>query len=418
MSESSFPQELTFFTRTNKKLAAKLWKTSSNPAYINLPKRVGICLHGWLDNASSFDLIAPLLLLDSTNMGEHGFDELLALDLAGHGKSDHNPSGIYHPGEHVADIADVLYEMNWFQNPKFSEDESTSTILPQLFIIGHSMGGGIAAIFCGTFQRQISGGLCMIEAVGPWPDNEDRAGENLYKSIVSRRKRRLGIGGKPPRIFPDHNAAAIRRSQGNVVGKLSVAAALILCQRGVKKLEVPILPGSGLCDISTLSDQIIDGYVWSFDPCLLGPSRLKYSPRQAKSFCERLRCPTMVLTVNDGITWRSTKWLGSTAVEASWAAYLGKMLLLMVKCLQYCESLLLTMNIVSTPSNLFLKVANGLKYGLGLQERFGLMKRAVIKAELPFFHAVMKSGGHHPQLTQPIQVANHMLTFLERIPKK
>ncbi|MGH8605107.1 MAG: alpha/beta fold hydrolase, partial [Gammaproteobacteria bacterium] len=45
-----------------------------------------IALHGWLDNAASFDPLASYL---------DEFD-LVALDLAGHGLSDHRPKGVHY----------------------------------------------------------------------------------------------------------------------------------------------------------------------------------------------------------------------------------------------------------------------------------------------------------------------------------
>ena len=45
-----------------------------------------IALHGWLDNAASFDRLAPLL----------PELHLVALDLAGHGRSQHRLPGVYH----------------------------------------------------------------------------------------------------------------------------------------------------------------------------------------------------------------------------------------------------------------------------------------------------------------------------------
>ena len=58
-----------------------LGKTWGNPQGIPV-----ICLHGWLDNACSFDALAPLLPNDS-----HKF---IAIELPGHGFSSHFPEGL------------------------------------------------------------------------------------------------------------------------------------------------------------------------------------------------------------------------------------------------------------------------------------------------------------------------------------
>lgn len=396
--------EVSFSTRNNSTIAGQRWVSPLSTA--TRPARVGILLHGWLDNASSFDLLAPLLLRNHTT--NQGFDELIALDLAGHGKSDHSYNGIYHPGEHVADVADVLYELGWFTDHQHETTAPTTPALPQIFVIGHSMGGGIAALFCGTFPQQITGGLCMLEAIGPWPDMESNAAKNLCKSILSSRRRRLSQNTRQPRIFPSHNAAALRRSQGNVVGTLPIAAALILCRRGLKKLEVPLLSGNA-------QGSVVDGYVWSTDPALMGPSRLKYSPGQSLSFCKRLQCPTMVLTVSDGIMRRSTRWLGSGAMWASGVGVLIRIVLVLVKTLQCIESLLVRMEVKSQSSKMLIRVAYGLTYGLGLRARLKTIKRVTMP--YLFSHAIMKEGGHHPQLTKPAEVAMHVLDFLQRVPK-
>ena len=64
-----------------------------------------ILLHGWLDNAGSFDSLAPLLTSASPR---HSF---LCLDYPGHGLSSHLPPGqMYHPLECIRYIRlGILY---------------------------------------------------------------------------------------------------------------------------------------------------------------------------------------------------------------------------------------------------------------------------------------------------------------------
>jgi len=61
------------------RLAAQVWGDPLLPRLL--------ALHGWLDNAASFDRLAPLLC-------EHF--HIVALDLPGHGRSGHRPPGTWY----------------------------------------------------------------------------------------------------------------------------------------------------------------------------------------------------------------------------------------------------------------------------------------------------------------------------------
>ena len=71
-------------------LAAEVWGTAGGVPVL--------ASHGWLDNASTFDLLAPLL----------AGCEIVALDLAGHGLSgSRSPDAAYNIWEDVGDLLDV-----------------------------------------------------------------------------------------------------------------------------------------------------------------------------------------------------------------------------------------------------------------------------------------------------------------------
>lgn len=73
-----------------------------------------VSLHGWLDNAASF-----------SNLSSYLFDFFhVALDLAGHGYSQHRPAGsFYHLWDYVLDVVSIL-------------NQSKQSV----WLIGHSMG--------------------------------------------------------------------------------------------------------------------------------------------------------------------------------------------------------------------------------------------------------------------------------------
>ena len=83
-----------------RKLTGKRWGQEGNPPVM--------ALHGWLDNANSFDLIAPAL---------SDFD-IFALDFAGHGHSDHRP--LHTPYLGALDAQDIIAVANHLQWERFS----------------------------------------------------------------------------------------------------------------------------------------------------------------------------------------------------------------------------------------------------------------------------------------------------------
>src|SRR5690625_7580011 len=90
-----------------------------------------LALHGWLDNSASFNVLAPQL----KNL------HLVALDLAGHGQSDHRPgSAPYNIWEDVAEIFAVADQLGW----------------SRFALMGHSRGAMISMLAAGTFRERIS----------------------------------------------------------------------------------------------------------------------------------------------------------------------------------------------------------------------------------------------------------------------
>ena len=98
-----------------------------------------LLLHGWLDHAGSFDLLAPLLP-----------GRTVALDFRGHGDSQWaGPGGFYHFVEYIADL-----------------DGALEILSPQepVRIVGHSMGAAAALIYAALRPGRVSH-LTMMDAV-------------------------------------------------------------------------------------------------------------------------------------------------------------------------------------------------------------------------------------------------------------
>jgi pimeloyl-ACP methyl ester carboxylesterase len=104
-----------------------------------------VLVHGFLDLAYAWHEVAPLL-------GGH----VIAPDLRGHGDSDWiGPGGYYHYLDYVADLDDVI----------------TRLARRRVVIVGHSMGGGVAAYWAAT-RRERPTAVAILEGLGP-PDQSD-----------------------------------------------------------------------------------------------------------------------------------------------------------------------------------------------------------------------------------------------------
>jgi len=113
-------------------LAAKQWGDADKPAII--------ALHGWLDNAATYDRLAPML----------SDYRIIALDFVGHGFSSHRPEGIrYHMLDNIDDVIGLADGLE----------------LERFILMGHSMGAGVSTMLAGAFPERIQK-LILIEGIG------------------------------------------------------------------------------------------------------------------------------------------------------------------------------------------------------------------------------------------------------------
>ncbi|MER2604098.1 MAG: alpha/beta fold hydrolase, partial [Candidatus Competibacter phosphatis] len=159
-----------------------------------------LALHGWLDNAASFDALAPLL--PNTR--------LVALDLTGHGRSEHRPPGIhYHFVDFIPDVVAAADALGW----------------DRFALLGHSLGGGIASFVAATLPERIDR-VAMIEGLGPPTSDPADGPANLRKTI----QQMDALPRKRPPVYANLEAAIQARCEAS---GLSWAAATILVERGV-----------------------------------------------------------------------------------------------------------------------------------------------------------------------------------------
>jgi pimeloyl-ACP methyl ester carboxylesterase len=162
-----------------------------------------VALHGWLDNAASFNALAPLFnRLRPTHT-------IYALDFPGHGRSAHRPpSEIYHFVDFVFDLLVALRHLK----------------IQRCTLLGHSMGAAVATLAAAAFPEYCDA-LVLLDLLGPisqpdlhttLPDFKLHLSERLKYHLKPEKKMRLNqlIEARLPhsQITPEAAQAIVRRN--------------------------------------------------------------------------------------------------------------------------------------------------------------------------------------------------------------
>lgn len=211
-----------------------------------------IALHGWLDNAATFSRLAPRL---------HGL-RIVALDLPGHGHSDHRPAGAgYNIWDYAHDVLQVAEQFGW---QRFS-------------LLGHSMGAIVSVLLAGALPDRVER-LALIDGVIPYTGEADTAPQKLGAAL----KAMLSVDDKRKPVYAAFDQAVEARMNG--VGAVSREAAERLAQRGL----MPV-PG---------------GYTWRTDARLMLPSSMRLTDAHARAFVEQIACPASLVLAEQGLLTR------------------------------------------------------------------------------------------------------------------
>jgi pimeloyl-ACP methyl ester carboxylesterase len=207
-----------------------------------------LALHGWLDNAGTFDYLAP-----------HLPDlQIVALDFPGHGFSGHRPKGYrYHYLDYVADVIEVVDALNW----------------KEFILMGHSLGAGIASITAGAFPERITK-LVLLEGIGAMTRDPGQSCDYLAKSI----KQMKILGNKMPPLYENLEQMVEARAK---VGDMERSSVEALVARSSIHLE--------------------DGVTWRSDPRLRITSPVYLTDDQVLSYLKGIQSTVLLITAEDGI---------------------------------------------------------------------------------------------------------------------
>ena len=224
-------------------IAYKIWNENktNNPV---------LCLHGKLDNAASFDLLAP----------ELSDFQLVAVDYPGTGFSSPYPKGVIPHWKNDAFL--MLHLIKSLKWNKFN-------------IIAHSLGSLLATVIAIALPKQVEK-IIFLDILGPKIDFIEKSIPYLKNDATNY----LDYDHQPRTLFCDLESALQDRMN---IGNISYKAALALVHRGMKKHT--------------------KGWSWTFDPRLrFVNSTLPYED-ELRTMFNAIQSPVCVIRGNQGIQY-------------------------------------------------------------------------------------------------------------------
>ncbi len=207
-----------------------------------------LALHGWLDNAASFEPLFDALA---------DFD-VVALDLPGHGASSHRLAGYdYVYVDWLHDVLDALDALGW----------------QRAHLLGHSMGATIASTLAAACPQRVER-LALIEGLGPLGGSADGAGTRLREAIEARRA-----------------LEARSKETPRVIASLSTAVSARLMATPMRSDDAERIVKRNLREVP-------GGFAWRSDPRLRLPSSTRLPEAAIQSILKAIEAPTLLLAAS------------------------------------------------------------------------------------------------------------------------
>lgn len=215
---------------------ARWWQGDTEPM---------LAVHGWLDNAASFDAL-----------GRCGLT-LLALDMPGNALSDDRPpQATYNIWDDLPVLLAVADMMGW----------------EQFNLLGHSRGAMMSMLLAASCPARVKRLICLdglVPGSVKIEESPKQLGDFLRDAKV--------LAAKPSKVYPtlDELIALRQRTTG-----MNEPAARVLAERGAAKVD--------------------GGWIWRADQRLKGASAFKLSQAHIEAFLRALVQPVMLIAAEKG----------------------------------------------------------------------------------------------------------------------
>jgi pimeloyl-ACP methyl ester carboxylesterase len=216
-----------------------------------------IALHGWLDNAATFEKLVSRLDLRNRRF--------IAMDFPGHGYSEHRPDGaMYHLLEYVVDCEAFVRSLK----------------IRQFDIVGHSLGGVIGMLWAAVSVDSVRR-LALIDSLGPFAGKASKVASGFQEALE---KALNPSSGKRPLYASLEDAISARM---NGIGNISREASSILVSRGLQEVE--------------------GGYSWRSDARLTHPSLIRLTEEQIEGFMNAVKAEVLCILASRGLIAHANK---------------------------------------------------------------------------------------------------------------
>lgn len=214
----------------------------------NSQQPILLCLHGWLDNAASFQPLTPYL----------SAYHVIAIDWPGHGLSSHRSvDAHYHFLDWVYDLISLFRSQQW----------------QKIDIVAHSMGAMVASAFSAAFPEYVKS-LTLIDAIGMLTSDAKSTTEQMRKGFLSRLNRHV----KPKNKHANFESAVAARVS---VSDLKAEHAALIVERGLEQTD--------------------DGFIWRSDSRLRATSPYRFTMAQAKQLVTDITVPVQLVYGDKGM---------------------------------------------------------------------------------------------------------------------